>query len=132
MSAPLQFQVPHTLGLKNASLMERPLSTYPTVATLVVTSYWHFDNVTEAVPLTGKFSSCNSLSAQYLWHGVFITFLLITLLLLRFAEGRDWSPIPQTMHDSDSMAFWKTTVVHKRIVNKTGNSAHRTRLKKDK
>lgn len=125
VSALLQFQVPHTVGLKNASLMERP---YPHA--LVVTSFRRFDNATGAVPLLGKFYSCGSLSAQYLWLGVFITFLLITLVLLSSAEGRDWSPVPQTTHDSNIMALWKTTVVHKRTVNKTGNLPHRTRLRK--
>lgn len=130
VSAPFQFQVSHTVGLKNASLMERPLSSYPTVTTLVVTSFWHFDNVTGAGPLPGKFYSCDSLSAQYLWLGVFITFLLITLVLLSSAEGRDWSPVLQTTHDSNIMTLWKTTVVHKRIVNKTGNLPHSMRLRK--
>lgn len=103
-------------------------SSYPRVTRLVVTSFWHFDNVTGALP--GKFYSCDSLSAQYLWLGVFITFLLITLVLLSSAEGRDWSPVLQTTHDSNIMTLWKTTVVHKRIVNKTGNLPHSMRLRK--
>lgn len=56
--------------------------------------------------------------------------LLITLVLLSSAEGRDWSPELQTTHDSNIMTLWKTTVVHKRTVNKTGNLPHSMRLRK--
>lgn len=126
----LQFQVPHPLGLKNASLTERPLSSYPTVITRGVTSYWRFDNFPGAIPLTGKFYSCSSLSGQYLRLGVFITFLFITLLLPSYAEGRDWSPVRQSRHDSNIMALWRTIAVHKRIVNKIGNSPYGMRLRK--